>query len=576
MPATSPLLGTPVAVSRRAPRARAPILSGALLLAAAALWTRRGAVGDDGSAPTARANLADADAPTSRRVHARIEVPQRAFLEFPSVAAWLKKHAANVTDPMRASAHDLTAYLPVRFTIDLDKRALAGSIGEAAAEGYVGFNMYFAERASWMVVMDYAGRLHQVAPAKSFDGQGAQHFCAFKLYDEDTFLLAQESNYSGSGRQYKWNWRTDEYTLIGGDHIRSAHDIQWSATHSDCYWVPEGNWACSKNVLLVNASDGETVRTLETIGGSDCDVNHAQLINDDTDVIVSLRLCDGIAKYAVDPAGNRTQRPAATWIVGGPYGQFPIVDFDGFVWPPNTTVWSWQHNAEYIGEDEYIMLDNGGLGNNARLLVVAINETAQEARLRWQYKLDTYMEIYGDSDPVVSGNVLGAYWREGYGDASENDQAVSGLVEVARPGQDEAWHLRVYDRACPNDWCGNDIYSGWHFYSAERFYERPLFPSAGYRGAPTCTGGADGALSFTVYNSFKQSHTAPGEYKLIEDGGGRLVASGDLEFAAYWRPTWVESSALSFGKHATFPVAVTLVVQNDRGRAAKFSLNCTR
>ena len=60
------------------------------------------------------------------------------------------------------------------------------------------------------------------------------------------------------------------------------------------------------------------------------------------------------------------------------------------------------------------------------------------------------------------------------------------------------------------------------------------------------------------------------------DGGGRLVASGDLEFAAYWRPTWVESSALSFGKHATFPVAVTLVVQNDRGRAAKFSLNCTR
>ena len=134
----------------------------------------------------------------------------------------------------------------------------------------------------------------------------------------------------------------------------------------------------------------------------------------------------------------------------------------------------------------------------------------------------------------------------------------------------------MYDRACPNDWCGNNIYSGWHFYSAERFYERPLFPSAGYRGAPTCTGGADGALSFTVYNSFKQSHTAPGEYKLIEDGGGRLVASGDLEFAAYWRPTWVESSALSFGKHATFPVAVTLVVQNDRGRAAKFSLNCTR
>ena len=55
-----------------------------------------------------------------------------------------------------------------------------------------------------------------------------------------------------------------------------------------------------------------------------------------------------------------------------------------------------------------------------------------------------------------------------------------------------------------------------------------------------------------------------------------LVASGDLEFAAYWRPTWVESSALSFGKHATFPVAVTLVVQNDRGRAAKFSLHCTR
>ena len=218
------------------------------------------------------------------------------------------------------------------------------------------------------------------------------------------------------------------------------------------------------------------------------------------------------------------------------------------------------------------MLDNGGLGNNSRLLIVNINETKQEARLAFEYRLDTYMEIYGDCDPVVSGNVLGAYWRDTYGNASENEQAMSGLIEVTRPGQEVAWHMRVYGKACPHAHCHNDIYSGWHFYSAERFYERPQFPSPGYEGAPSCEGGE---LSFTVYNSFKQSHTAAGGYFLTERDGGKVVASGSFDFEAYWRPTQVRTRSLDFGEHASYPVAVTLEVQNQRGRAAIVALNCT-
>ena len=110
---------------------------------------------------------------------------------------------------------------------------------------------------------------------------------------------------------------------------------------------------------------------------------------------------------------------------------------------------------------------------------------------------------------------------------------------------------------------------GWKIYSAERFYDSPLFPAASLtdgkhddQNVPRC---AEGKLSFTVFNrcarargalrvcvttsecctpracspSFKENHKTSARYTLIEEKSGHVAATGQFEFLTFWRPTIV-------------------------------------
>ena len=511
------------------------------------------------SAPSAP--LQTAESSTSHRIN----VPMSDFLRFPKVVDHLV--AKGVHDPLNANESTLLDYLPKRLTIDVDDDALRGDIGEDATGGYVAFNVYNGEAASWMVVMSTTGKLHQVSPGKSAGNVGEGHFCGFKNLDEQKMLLAAEANYTGSGHAYIWDWRKDTYERIGGDAIYSAHDIQWAVSRKDAFWIP---WAIdttsSKNAMLVDARTGEVYHTLQTTYGTAADVNHVQMLENDTLAVVSLRLANGIAKFNVTNSSSKGGE--LLWVVGGEYGTWPIRDFDRSVLhPPGSTLWSWQHNAEYIGEGEYAMFDNGGLGNESRMLIVSVNETAREAALEWEYRLGTYSMIFGDHDPVPTGNMQGAYWRTSFGNRTGDEQAHSGLVEVVRESKRVAWHMRVYGRDCPHDHCKNNIWNGWKFYSSERFFEAPLLPAASSSIAPRCKGGV---LEFTAWNSFKQNHGAPGSFALTESATGRVLAAGDLRFAPFWRPTEVSRRVA-----VAAATAVELEVFNERGRSAKTSFMCT-
>ena len=62
------------------------------------------------------------------------------------------------------------------------------------------------------------------------------------------------------------------------------------------------------------------------------------------------------------------------WIAGGAAGNLTLIDEDGGVHPPGTNLWSGQHNAEYVGDDEYCLFDNQeGTGANSRLLCVELD-----------------------------------------------------------------------------------------------------------------------------------------------------------------------------------------------------------
>ena len=123
------------------------------------------------------------------------------FLAFPAVVDWLRRY---VDDPVNASRSveargALLAYLPARLTIEMDAKAVAGELGDAASGGYFAFSLFYADTAAWNVVMDARGQLLTVAPVRSVDATGAAHFCALKNYDEDTLLLVSSENFTAAG-----------------------------------------------------------------------------------------------------------------------------------------------------------------------------------------------------------------------------------------------------------------------------------------------------------------------------------------------------------------------------------------
>ena len=423
-----------------------------------------------------------------------IDVTMDDFLAFPAVVDWLRRY---VDDPVNASRSveargALLAYLPARLTIELDAAAVAGSLGRVAASGHVAFSLYLGTVASWTIVMSARGALERIAPGKSANSAGTSHFCALKNKDEDTLLLMSVVNNSASGYAFEWDWRgTGAYARVGGTRggVWGTHDIQWAARRDggarDAFWVSEAGHAlpdyCAydQNLTLVRADDGAILRKI-ALPGSSCgarapDVNHHQLVADDAVALVSERNFASLAKFNLTDARGRDgaaaqQRARLAWRVGGPEGTWPIVDFDGTVHAAGATVWAQQHNPEFISDDEICMFDCTGLGNESRMLIVHVDEAAERATLRWQHRLGVLSQVYGDCDPLPSGNLLASYWKSEFSDSnsSADDDAVAGLVEVVRETNAVAWHMRVYGARCPTGDCENSNTEGWHMYSVER------------------------------------------------------------------------------------------------------------
>jgi hypothetical protein len=101
------------------------------------------------------------------------------FLRFPKVVEFLVNQG--IEDPVSPNAStaqqgDLLKYLPSKLAIDIEPARVAGSLGAVAATGYVAFNLYSSDVASWTIIMTLTGELKQVAPARSADAEGRVHW----------------------------------------------------------------------------------------------------------------------------------------------------------------------------------------------------------------------------------------------------------------------------------------------------------------------------------------------------------------------------------------------------------------
>ena len=304
------------------------------------------------------------------------------------------------------------------------------------------------------------------------------------------------------------------------------------------------------------------------------DVNHCQLIDDDTVAVLSSRQTNSIV--LINASTGET-----LFTIGGEYSDVDLMDLDGVTYGAGSSLWHGQHNAEYFGEYEYFLFDNEEkTGNSSRLLMVRADPAETYASIEWEYVLDGYSPVFGDHDLLANGHVLGVYWPETiYSNAEPNYDAQA--VEVDMDSKEVAWDLKVNgicDYTSDEGGCTRSDTAGWTIYSIERFYTAPLVYGV------SCS---DDVVSFTTQNNFKQMNVAEATVEISDASDGTTYASKSFQFSAYWRATDLEVSlAADVTKESTGsetlskPVTgsadeVVVTVTNVWGDSTSVSVTCT-
>ena len=192
--------------------------------------------------------------------------------------------ARNVSDADAAEQ-----YLPAATTARFSPARLRGD----AADFRVAFALYLPEAsrsvyASYLAVFRGDGTLVAAAPTDGLDdGPGSTHFDAVKLASATTVLAYSNVWDEEAGRPYVWDFAAGAAPEPLNELIaESSHDVQlaWGndGGENDAYWSP-AVWGVQKR----RVRDGAT---LEKHSMEGCvDVNHAQLLKEDTLAVVSCR-----------------------------------------------------------------------------------------------------------------------------------------------------------------------------------------------------------------------------------------------------------------------------------------------
>ena len=255
------------------------------------------------------------------------------------------------------------------------------------------------------------------------------------------------------------------------------------------------------------------------------------------------------------------------WVLGGEYGDYKIVDYDGTVYKAGDVVWSGQHNAEFFGDDEFCLFDNQeeeyAIYDESRMLCVKLEdyEDTKRGYVTFSYFMGDYCPHFGDNDRLPTGNQLGVEWAD---KIKTSDQYSVRAVEIVRNTSEIAFELKVYGERCSgHKYCSEnrDDVGGWYSYSIERVYEAPIIANV------VCDGKT---ITFDAYNTFKQMNKFKGTYEITADVGDDDdgTVSGDFDFEPHWRAATV-SAKVPFSTSSA-----QITITNQFGDVATAATGC--
>ena len=186
------------------------------------------------------------------------------------------------------------------------------------------------------------------------------------------------------------------------------------------------------------------------------------------------------------------------------------------------------------------------------MLVMDVDEENMEAKVTWEWQTGVHAQIFGDADPLPTGNMVGTFWpatvHTSSADIRESFEASA--VEVTRNGS-IAWMLGLtgtHEMQPDYDRFDGEAPIGWAFYSVERFYTDLLFKDA------TADSLSD-KVSFSVYNTHRQQFDLSATANITCDNG--VSVSESITIAAHWQETKFDYTFAHIGSDTECEVTVT-------------------
>ena len=491
------------------------------------------------------------------------------FLDLEDVRAFLKMKGVDSADH-----NALFRYVPRKISMAKSEALMKGTLGDAASEGYVAYAVAYYDgednTASYLIVQDMDGNLVTVAPlfGEVLRRKGMAHASSkemykgigMKNYNATHLLVALGKESALTGPRGLFAYETGEWIELCDGESNDAHDIQY-AYGADALWQADGR-TVTKEFATADAS---VVAEFDMVDVAD--PNHVQMLDEDKFAVISSRQTDGIVRV-------RAKTGDVIWTLGGEDGDFVIFDLDGNEWRKGTSYWVGQHNAEYVGDDEYCLFDNqedsaAATLNVSRMVCVEVDVATMTARVTFEKLMDAYTPHFGDNDRLPTGNQLGIAWPKTF---SVDEQYDVRAIEVVRATGETAWGVDVVGVKCSeadagaSGTCDRGVDGvGWTAYSIERFYDKPLVSNA------TC-GRATGVVTFDVVNNFKQNNPAPAAYAITDAGAtAKPYAAGAFDFLVHWRQTPV---AVDVGTRFTSKASMEIHVTNEWGDEAVTTVDC--
>jgi len=402
------------------------------------------------------------------------------------------------------------------------------------AVGYTAFNLDCRDKAAnpliaFLLVIDHYGNIVNVnhLPIRAE---------SVAMFDSSNIIYA---TIAGSGA-YMWNWRTNEVKQL--PFLPDQHVLQYVHSSNSFYglYLDEGAKA-RFSPSTVGEYDGNTGEVLWTFEPGYSHANYVSVSGNY--VYASLRSAAALMKI------DRTTSEKV-WTMGGRYGDITIMDIDGNSYEPGAREisWSHQHKFQHLDDkfyslfDNHVALDHGFLNDgNSRMVLVYFDEKENLAREIFAHDTGDKARIYGASELLPTGNIMGNSYPWVVHPAVPDRQYHVNVWEVTSDG-DIAWRVGVKGL---NPWSPDDVTSpyphsidpeeeppvGWMVYNAERFYEKPVIAQ------PCATGSS---VRIRPFNTIKTSEDMPGIAYVYAADDNLLLAKADFKFHKSWIPRNVD------------------------------------